>query len=281
MKRFNKEEWIWFLLIAGWSLYLLYLLTTGEIISFINPKRIPLMWGTLLGIVILTFYQSTKLFTIPSRRTQFSSYIPIGLVLMCGVFVLTTKESDRLTMMQPQKAVVIGPKEGDSKTDSESIKNNTAIKSEALANLPISNDDDTSVPSLNTGEDVEVIASNKVVLNSENYTKILTDIEQNPKDYIGKRIQLEGFVYRGPQFEPDDFVIARMYMLCCAADAQITGLMASWERGSTLGEEQWLHVEGVLKTKEYEMDGQKSLIPIIEIETAVKLPTPDNQYVYY
>jgi len=271
MKRFNKEKWVGFLLLAGWSLYLLYLLTEGEIISFIHPKRIPLMWGALLGMVILTFYQSTKLFTIPSRKTQLYSYMPLGLVLMCGIFLLTTNESDRLPSRQTQKPLTILSKE------------NNAIKPEVIADEVIPNDRNINQGEPNNEQDTPAMAmaSDKIVLNDDNYTKTLTDIEQNPDVYIGKKIQLEGFVYRDAQFAPDDFVIARMFMLCCAADAQVTGLMSTWNESSTLENKQWLRVEGVLKTKTYEMDGQKSLMPIIQIETVTKLPTPDNQYVYY
>lgn len=281
MKRFNKEEWVWFLLLAGWSLYLLYLLTKGEIVSFINPKRIPLMWGTLLGMMLLTFYQSTKLFTIPSRNTQLHSYIPMGIVLVCGIFVLTTKESDRLPSLQAQKSLTIASKKENSKFLNEAVENNTAIKSEAIANLTVPDNENAADIPPDREQDVQVMASDEIVLDNENYTKIITDIEQNPEEYIGKKIRLEGFVYRDPQFNSDDFVIARMFMLCCAADAQITGLMATWDKSDRLEDEQWLRVQGILKTKEYEIDGQKNLIPIIQIETANKLPTPDNQYVYY
>ena len=289
MKRFNKGEWIGFILLVGWALYLLYLLTKGSIVSFIHPKRIPLMWGTLIGILVLAFYQSTKLFTIPSRKAVYHSYLPIGLVLLCGVFTLTAKETDRISDSKPQMLLTQQVNNEERKgVMSSSVNKNETIQSDEAKPETITSETKSVEPDITTSKKIVSSdnknlkgSSNEIILDDENYTEILADIEQNPNEYMGKKIKLEGFVYRDEQFEKNDFVVARMFMVCCAADAQVTGLMATWDKSSTLNDKQWVRVEGVLKTQTYEIEGQKSLIPMIHIVSVAKIQTPDNQYVYY
>lgn len=127
-----------------------------------------------------------------------------------------------------------------------------------------------AVPAKNEKEEQSPPETKEIILNDENYTKILSDIEANPSQYIDKKITAEGFVYRDPTFGENDFVVARMFMVCCAADAQIAGLMARWDDSSALEDKQWIQVKGILKTQTYTLSGEESLIPIIHIQSVIK-----------
>jgi putative membrane protein len=284
VKRFNKEQWVGFILLIGLAFYLAYLLREGDIISFVHPKRIPLMWGTLAGLIVLALYQTTKIFTVPSRKTHFNGLFSIGFVLLCGVLTVTAKESDRLPQNDLQKSMMVALKD----------QQGTRVSNELLPEEPIDLSDDLQqIPT-----DVEVFeeanessepvvsleqmrSSDKIVLNNDNYTEVLSDIEQNPDQYLGKAIEVEGFVYRDPQFQPDEFVIARMFMVCCAADTQIIGFMCQWEESDQIEISQWLSIKGVLEVETYETDGQQTFMPVIKVKEAEKLETPENQYVYF
>ncbi len=286
MKRFNKSEWLGFIFLMGLTLYLGYLLRKGNIVSYIHPKRIPLMWAALGGLILLMGYQSMKVFTTPSRKTNYLSYLPLGFLILCSIMTLTLQETDRFSPGKVQSSVVAaaGTKERVEKIlpdEKSGEENNTSQE----AFNPDSGQEDLYEPSLNSEreenktEDYRLLE--KIELNSDNYTKIISDIEQNPEKYIGKKIKLEGFVYRDPQFDEDEFVIARMYMLCCAADAQVTGLMCRWDKSTIVRDEQWIVAEGVLMCEDYEIDGGTSRIPVIQLSKVTKLKTPENQYIYY
>ncbi|WP_069998318.1 TIGR03943 family putative permease subunit [Cellulosilyticum sp. I15G10I2] len=288
MKRFNKEAWIGFILLAGLAVYLTYLLRSGGILSFINPKRISLMWMTLAGILILSIYESSKIFTIPNRRINLNQHIPLGVILLCGVMTLTAKETDRFSVGNAKSNIVTASSSQEKpKESTEGVDESAALNAEQ----EVFGANDYELPWEQQGEDFEVIQQDTVdepyylremvILNNDNYTKVLSDIEQNPDLYEGKSIVLEGFVYHDPQFAPDEFVIARMYMICCAADAQITGLLCKGPQSDELERDQWVSIEGVIAIENYEMDGQTMLMPIVKILEATKLPTPENQYIYY
>lgn len=276
MKRFNKAEWIGFVFLLGWIVYLVYLLKSGGIVSYIHPKRIPLMWGTVLGMIVLALYQSSKLFTIPSRQAKTGVYMPIGLILLCGLLTLTSKETDRAVQLRPQSVL-----SNSTSSAAETEDNSEEAKDAGVTYLEEGEAFIESNPNEIDNAENKVAGADEIFVKDENYTQTLSDIEQNPSQYVGRKIVLEGFVYRDPSFGKNDFVVARMFMICCAADAQITGLMATWDKSNSLNDNQWIKAEGILKTQSYVIEGQESLIPIIHITSAEKLPTPENQYVYY
>lgn len=286
MKRFNQGEWIGFILLTGLALYVAYLLRNGEIISFIHPKRVPLMWTALGGLIILVIYQSSKIFTIPARKTSFKSYYALSFVLLCGVVTLSAKETDRFTTAQTSNNISITARRQQSYRaesdvlEDEFLSNEYGSEPDPLVDEWLFSEPDYDIYEEGI-EDLEIELSDTILLTNENYIKTLTDIEHNPDKYKDKTIITEGFVYRDPQFAEDEFVIARMYMICCAADAQITGLMCQGEKSISLPYRQWVRIEGVLKIESYELDGQQSILPIIQIQEVQELPTPDNQYIYY
>lgn len=66
------------------------------------------MWGTLIALLILAFYQSTKLFTIPSRKSVLPGYLPMGIILLFGILALNAKETDRVFSAQQVMSTAIG-----------------------------------------------------------------------------------------------------------------------------------------------------------------------------
>lgn len=261
MRRFNVIEWIGFILLAGLAYYLIYLLRSGQIISFIHPKRVPIMWASVATLLLLVAYQASKIFTIPNRVKGVKNYLSLAFILVCSLFTLSAKETDRFNTTQTIQNISINPPTSPNYEQIEDVNtyiNEWAQKQEQEIDLPDS-----------------------ITITAENYVTMLSDIEHNAQRYVGKKIILEGFIYRDPAFATDEFVLARMYMICCAADVQVTGLMCKGNQSQTLADDQWVKVEGVLQVQNYEMYGEQSLMPVIQIAQIEVLATPDNQYIYY
>lgn len=249
MKRLNKEEGIGFLVLLGWSLYLFYLLKTGKIIQFIHPKRLFVMWVAEAGLALLTVFQLTKVFKLSNHQTGVKKYVPLSIVLMCGAITLTP-----YTIVAKADKVTI---------ESVSSAENQMIESSETGTATI---DKTSLDEL--------------VFDDDNYTKLLYDVQQAPEQYEGKKVKAVGFVYREASFTDTEFVVGRMYMLCCAADAQLIGLMGQWDKAASLEDGQWVSVEGTLATQYYQEDDMKGIIPIIKITELRPIEEPENPYIY-
>ena len=100
--------------------------------------------------------------------------------------------------------------------------------------------------------------------------------------YAGKKAEIQGFVYRRSDFKPNQFVVARSYMWCCAFDAAPVGPLCEWDRASELANGAWIKVEGVI-TKEHFEDSyykENGDIPVIKVEKVEEISKLENPYVY-
>ncbi|MGO4889972.1 TIGR03943 family putative permease subunit [Anaerobacillus sp. MEB173] len=117
------------------------------------------------------------------------------------------------------------------------------------------------------------------VLNFDNinYANYLTAITTYPEGFVGKSIELAGFILE------DDFhvntkrmVITRFLVTHCVADAHAAGLVI--EDGFSLGmkENSWIRLIGKLDVqKEDEL-----LIPIIKVDSWEEIDLPLDPYIY-
>jgi putative membrane protein len=94
--------------------------------------------------------------------------------------------------------------------------------------------------------------------------------------FIGKKIQLSGFVFRDEDMKPEQFVVARMAMSCCSADVYPFGIMVEAAIGKSLSNDTWVQVTGTIKQTNY----RKNDIMMIAAEKIERVATPKNTYVY-
>jgi uncharacterized repeat protein (TIGR03943 family) len=64
--------------------------------------------------------------------------------------------------------------------------------------------------------------------------------------FDGQKAELIGFVVRPPDVPAGDFLAARFVMFHCAADAQGVGMLVMWKDGSTIPEDTWVLVKGII-----------------------------------
>jgi len=108
------------------------------------------------------------------------------------------------------------------------------------------------------------------------FVEWIQEIYEHMDKYKGKKIQVVGFVFKDEQFKKNEFVPARMMMVCCAADMQPIGLLCSYAKASELKKDVWVKVSGRIGQGEFE--GQK--MPMIEVESVEPANKPKNEFVY-
>ncbi|WP_432830177.1 TIGR03943 family putative permease subunit [Dactylosporangium sp. CA-092794] len=90
-----------------------------------------------------------------------------------------------------------------------------------------------------------------------------------------RRIELTGFAMRGPQ---DSWILARMMVSCCAADARPVKVALAGELPEGLADQQWLRVTGKYTGRELQDDVNGEAIPYIEVSEVTLIPVPQEQY---
>ena len=107
------------------------------------------------------------------------------------------------------------------------------------------------------------------------YIETLTTIDLYREAFLGKTIEVSGFVYREGNMGPKQFGVSRFAISCCTADASPYGVMVTFGKADTLETDEWVSVTGKLGTTLY------NDIEIIQIDVVkvVKIPAPDDPYV--
>lgn len=261
MKKFNKSQFIWFLILASFLIYFLFLIKNGRINSFLHPRMVKYVVMSICGLIILMFRQFKKIFEI-SRNNKFK----IGYILFFIPIILgfTTNGFD------------------------PSIANNKGVTLNSTDNTTSNISNNTKVSSTDSSQESQVeqrknyMENGVVVFNDMIYYKLLDDISSNLNYYKGKKVEITGFVFKDKSFEKNQFVIARMMMTCCAVDAQVVGLMAQYDSAEALNNSEWVKIEGRIDStmfKESTSDKAEEM-PLIIVEKIERNQKPGNQYIY-
>ena len=115
-----------------------------------------------------------------------------------------------------------------------------------------------------------------------NFMELNDDIYERINAYRGKKVEIEGYVYRRKDFEPGYFVTARLYMWCCTFDAAPVGPLCKWNRADELKDGDWINVEGTIEPFFFHdtFEDASDDIPLIKVEKVERIPQLKNPYVY-
>ncbi|RIW38928.1 TIGR03943 family protein [Bacillus salacetis] len=124
---------------------------------------------------------------------------------------------------------------------------------------------------------LKVLASEreKVYVRDEQFIQTLSLIDENLDAFIGKEIQLKGFIYKDESFEGDQAVISRFTVTCCVADAGVYGLLAEDEQLGSLEPDTWVNVSGMVD----KIDLNGYMMPFIKDPVYEVIDAPENPYV--
>jgi uncharacterized repeat protein (TIGR03943 family) len=99
---------------------------------------------------------------------------------------------------------------------------------------------------------------------------------QDPASLAGEEVEVIGFVYRDDRFGPEQFMVSRFVLSCCAADASPLGLVVQWPDGGSFADDEWVTVKGHLEPAQFA--GEE--MPIIIANTVTVTEIPDQPYLY-
>ncbi len=123
----------------------------------------------------------------------------------------------------------------------------------------------------------EKTADGTLVINSQYFVNMVDDLYLNLDDYVGQKVRIQGFGIRMKNFSPNQIVVSRLVMTCCAADASGVGLMIEGDAVSQYENDDWMDAEGVIEATDY--DGDR--VPLIRITKLTPMKPLDNKFVYY
>lgn len=132
------------------------------------------------------------------------------------------------------------------------------------------------IEQLYAGEIQELERMSRIVLDEKKFVTYADTIMNAPDKFIGKPIQLRGFVYKEEGMAPDQLVVSRFVITHCVADAGIIGFLSTLDAAPKLAQDTWIQVEGVLDVTDY----ADNRLPVIRISGWKKVDPPTDPYVY-
>lgn len=117
----------------------------------------------------------------------------------------------------------------------------------------------------------EFASSEVAVLTPENYTNILKAVHENIDTYIGQKISFTGYIYRVPDLDENEFILARD-MEITSNQTVIVGFLCAFEKAIEFENYCWVNIVGTIEKSEYRNEN----IPRLRIEKIEKINKPEQ-----
>ncbi len=114
------------------------------------------------------------------------------------------------------------------------------------------------------------------IISDDKFLTTMMILYSQPADYVKQNIEFSGFVYHQDNFPEDCFLVARYAISCCAADAQVTGLLCRFPNQQKIPNDQWVRAKGKITVESY----QGHDIPVVEGYSLQLTEALQNPYVY-
>lgn len=286
-------------ILTGFAMFIVYLDRTGEIILYIAPRMELYVKLSAIGLYAAAVYQVyAALQKRMGNRTpgcdceheHAPSPSIIKNIIIYGLFVFPLL----LGFLVPTGTLgsALASKKGVSLSGSAAIER-TAAQSPTT---PIANENNTIPPAAEqqTGDSLDALfpsdeyteahaaygkklySNSLITVPEKQFIETLTTLDLYREAFIGKEIEITGFVYREEDMGEERFAVSRFAMNCCSADALPYGLMINWPKAMDYVDDEWVSVKGTLTTSTY----QGNEIITIEAVKLERIKAPESPYVY-
>jgi len=232
----------WLIFLIGFTYYLYYLISTEKLYLFIHPRMTIYMIFSLIVFTILCLCQLKKVLRKNEKFDSPSLVFFLPLVL--------------IYLVNPQGL------------------NSDIVSQKGLATSYYNSSSNNSNSTVNKNKTIEITDSN--------FCDKIDDITYNVNKYKGKEVKLSGFIYKDTNSPKDTFTVARMIIVCCAADAEVNGITCYIQNSKDFKNDEWVEVTGKISSiKNFDpTDINAKFIPLVNITSIKPIKKPDNPYIY-
>ncbi len=267
---FNVNIALKIFLLFGFAAFFLISIFTGLISLYVHPRIIPYMIFASVAMIIIAFLLFRDLFKPEQKETNSLPLLFFIVPLfMAFAFPAESFNSSTATIGEVQLSSeesisgnTVDPTQESQETDMAT--ENSALDTDDTAEIKES---DTNIP----------LQNGVLIIDSSNFYECLGNIYTDLDKYKGTRVEVVGFVFKEDEnFAENEFVPARLMMVCCAADMQPVGLLCQYDQTFQLEADSWVKVSGIIE--ETEFDGYT--VPCIIAQNVESAEEPDESYIY-
>ena len=125
--------------------------------------------------------------------------------------------------------------------------------------------------------------SNEIAyLTDKNYTNVLKEVHENLDTYIGQKICYTGYIYRVPDIEPNQFILARDMQVGNTSQTVIVGFLCNSNTANNFENYSWVTITGEIQKADYY--GEIPCIKVTDIKQSNKpenpiVPEPNDNFI--
>jgi len=275
-------------ILFGFAMFIVYLNRTGEMILYIAPRMELYVKLSALGLYAAAAYQLFTALQLRSGRSiacaecdHTPSPSIIKNILIYGIFVLPLL----LGFLMPTGTLgsALAAKKGISLTGSASVS-----RDRFALEWPMGQSDSMKGDPLNAlfpydeytkelaAYGKELYSRPQILVSEQHFIETLTVLDMYRDAFIGKEVEITGFVYREETMNSDQLIVGRFAMNCCSADALPYGVLVEWPAANGYNEDDWVKATGQLATTTY-LENEIIMLKLTRIE---RIAAPDTPYVY-
>jgi len=274
IKRLNVNIALKIFLLLGFAAFFLYTIVTGSVNLYVHPRIIPYMIFASATMVVIAFLLLGDLFKSSKKKiNSWSLLFYIIPLIMAFALPATSFDSSTGTLGNVQLSGIEN-KSNNTVDSSETTEQTVSSTENSSENSNSSSKDTTSSDATNEGVRLQ---DGVLIMTDSNFYECMNEIYNDMDKYEGVKIEVIGFVFNdNEEFSDNEFVPARLMMVCCAADMVPVGFLCRYDKASELTADTWVKVIGTIGKTQYEGE----TVPYIQAENVEKAEKPVNEYVY-
>lgn len=268
LNRLNTTVALKMVLLLGFAAFFCMTVLTGSVRLYVHPRIIPFMLFAAAAMLVIALLLGRDLFS-PVQTGGFWPLLFFVLPLLMALAI-------------PPKAL----DSANGTTTVQLISNAAAVGSAAPeASAPTSafeaagggSDSAQPLPQIGLQKPDITLQDGVLVLTGENFYTGLCAVYDHLDDYKGTPVSLVGAVFKDNEsFAANQFVPARLMMVCCAADMQPAGLLCLYDGAPQLAVDSWVKVNGIIGETTFAGE----TIPCILAESVTAAEAPPEPYIY-
>lgn len=282
MKKINVSEFCWWLLLGALIVVIGKLLVFDELKFYLHPKMTKFVIAGEIILIVLFVYQQTKLFKEGRSRFRIGYFlflVPMLMLILAGdasAIIFENRTVNLNGFSQAQAAAPAPVESEETKAEAESPSAYDMLP-EGEMNSPDPGATDPTDPEASS------TPANGTAVGLKTEDAFLQTLFNMEKDKEGQEISLEGFVYRDELFAENEFFVSRMLVNCCAADANLIGMIAVTSAADTFANNDWVRVKGVTKKSlvKNPATGEAESRMVLEVREIEKIEPLESPYVYF
>ena len=248
-KKLNLNELIWFLILIGFACYFYMIISTNKLTLFVHPKMVKYVKFALYFFVVLVIFQGKNVFTNKKAKRFKFGYIMFLIPLILGS-LLKPEGVTAYSVINKGFSLTSQLKINTLKHKHTVLENGTEVcehddeSTHFVENTNVV--ESTNVTLENPIESTSLIKGKTINMTNKNFISTYEEIYGNPNNYVGTSVNMRGFIYNQKGLNKGEFILSRIVVSCCAADAQLLGILCDNSQGEILAEGTWVNIEGIL-----------------------------------